>query len=422
MLKLVKLSLLTLGFALSLNGMAQASFFFTHPVSPEVKTLRRIVDGDFMKLPVIDLDVRSSVEISFDVLGDEERWISYRVIHCTADWTASEISELDYLEGFQPTRVTDVAPSFNTFVPYYHYRIAFPNEDVRLLLSGNYAMEFFYDDNPDEPIAVATFSVLEPLMSVSGTVDANTDIDYKSMHQQLTCALSWPPTKFPYMDPAADLTLKVRQNNRRDNERTICRPSRMQANKAFYEHNADLIFPGGNNFRRFEFTDKNYSSIGVDRIAYHAPYYYVWLQTDREKSGRSYYYDRDQHGRFLVHALRVEDTDLEADYFMVRFDLSTTLRTGSGGIFLYGDFTYGIFDKTTEMVHDPLEERLQQTMLLKQGAYNYMYLVGNPASGGGMRTAPIEGDYYETPNQYSIYVYYRPAGQRYDRLVGFSIF
>lgn len=422
MLKHSKLYLLLLWFALSLDGLAQTDFFFTHPLHPEVKTLRRIVDEDFMKLPVIDLAGRSSIEISFDILSDEERWVSYRVTHCSADWKASDISELDYLEGFQPTRVSDVAASFNTFVPYYHYRVAFPNENVRLLLSGNYAIEFFYDDIPDEPIAVATFSVLEPLMAIEGTVSANTDIDYKARHQQLTCALSWPPTRFPHIDPVADLTLKVRQNNRRDSERTVRRPSRMQANKAFYEHNADLIFPGGNNFRRFEFTDKDYSSIGVDRVSYHAPYYYVWLLADREKSGRGYYYDRDQHGRFLVHALRVEDPDLEADYFMVRFDLTTTLHTGSAGIFLYGDFTYGIFDAATEMIYDPAEERLQQTMLLKQGAYNYLYLVGNPAQGGTMQTAPIEGDYYETPNQYSVGVYYCPTGQRYDRLVGFTVF
>jgi len=403
--------------------MAQTSFFFTHPVHPEVKTLRRVVDEDFMKPPVIDLAGRSSIEISFDVLSDEERWISYRVVHCTADWTVSEISELDYLEGFQPTQITDVAASFNTFVSYYHYRVAFPNENVRLLLSGNYAVEFFYDDNPDEPIAVATFSVLEPLMAIEGTVGANTDIDYKARHQQLTCTLSWPPTKFPHIDPATDLTLKVRQNNRRDNERTVRRPSRMESGKAFYEHNADLIFPGGNNFRRFEFTDKDYSSIGVERVSYHAPYYYVWLQTDREKAGHGYYYDQDQHGRFLVHALRVEDPDLEADYFMVRFDLSTSRRPGSGdGIFLYGDFTYGIFDAATQMLYDADEEKLQQTMLLKQGAYNYLYLTGNPAQGEAMRTAPIEGDYYETPNLYSVGVYYRPAGQRYDRMVGFALF
>lgn len=422
MLKLTKLYFLILWFALSLTGMAQTSFFFTHPIHSEVKTLRCIVDEDFMKLPVIDLAGHSSIEISFDVLSDEERWISYRVTHCSADWNASDISELDYLEGFQPTQISDVASSFNTFVSYYHYRVAFPNDDVRLLLSGNYAVEFFYDDKPDETIAVATFSVLEPLMVIEGAVSANTDIDYKARHQQLTCALSWPPTRFPHIDPATDLTLKVRQNNRRDNERTVRHPSRMQANKAFYEHNADLIFPGGNNFRRFEFTDKDYSSIGVERVGYHAPYYYIWLLTDREKSRRGYYYDQDQHGRFLVHALRVEDADVEADYFMVRFDLATSLRTGSGGIFLYGDFTYGIFDAATEMVYDPDEEQLQQMMLLKQGAYNYLYLVGNPAQEGSMLTAPIEGDYYETPNQYSVSVYYRPMGQRYDRLVGFSIF
>lgn len=384
--------------------------------------MRRLVDEDFMRPPVLDLEGRSTMDISFDILGDEERWVSYRITHCTADWLPSDISELDYVEGFQPVRVTSVAASFNTFVPYYHYAVRFPNDDVRLRLSGNYAVEFFYDDTPDATIAVATFSLLEPLVAIEGGVSANTDIDYRSRHQQVACTLSWAATRFPHVDPASEFTLKVRQNGRRDTERTVTRPDRMHADRAFYEHCRDLIFAGGNNFRRFEFTDADYSSIGVEWARYHAPYYYVRLTDDGLRAGRTYSYDRDQHGRYLVHALRVDDVDTEADYFLARFTLTAPPRLATEGVWLMGAFTYGTLNETTQMIYDPDEQRFQQTMLLKQGAYNYMYVVGDTATPGGLRTAPIEGDYYETPNEYSIAVYYRPVGGRYDRLVGFARF
>ena len=37
---------------------------------------------------------------------------------------------------------------------------------------------------------------------------------------------------------------------------------------------------------------------------------------------------------------------------------------------------------------------------------------------GSLSTSVVEGNYYETRNQYEIYVYYRPDGARYDRLLG----
>ena len=141
----------------------QASAYYTHPLSDDVKTLQVITDGDFRKLPVIDNTENSSLEISFDILSDEELFLQYQVIHCDAQWEQDDLSELDYVDGFQPTRVTEVSPSFNTFVNYWHYSVAFPNEDVRLLVSGNYAVIFHLESDPDEQVAIACFSVTEQM-------------------------------------------------------------------------------------------------------------------------------------------------------------------------------------------------------------------------------------------------------------------
>ena len=59
-------------------------------------------------------------------------------------------------------------------------------------------------------------------------------------------------------------------------------------------------------------------------------------------------------------------------------------------------------------------------MLLKQGAYNYQYLwVPDGASIG--QTAVIDGDKFQTINQYMVLVYHRPTGGRYDQLVGYGL-
>ncbi|MCH5327114.1 MAG: DUF5103 domain-containing protein, partial [Duncaniella sp.] len=57
------------------------------------------------------------------------------------------------------------------------------------------------------------------------------------------------------------------------------------------------------------------------------------------------------------------------------------------------------------------------SLLLKQGAYNYQYLYVAPGSERG-ESGPVEGNYFQTVNEYTVKVYHRPRGGRYDRLVG----
>ena len=69
-----------------------------------------------------------------------------------------------------------------------------------------------------------------------------------------------------------------------------------------------------------------------------------------------------------------------------------------------------------EMEYNPAEQCYEATVLLKQGAYDFMYLWVPDGSGVG-QTAPAEGNFYEAENEYQVYIYHRPFGGRYDRLV-----
>jgi hypothetical protein len=54
---------------------------------------------------------------------------------------------------------------------------------------------------------------------------------------------------------------------------------------------------------------------------------------------------------------------------------------------------------------------------LKQGFYNYEYRVVSRRS-GEVDEEGFEGNWYETPNKYTILTYFRPFGARYERLMG----
>lgn len=397
-----------------MSSQAQDMQYRTQPLVDDIKTLLTIVDDDLMKLPVIDLNGDSKLKISFDYISDQQEWLSYTVIHCDAEWKQDDLSELDYLDGFMPVKIEDVTPSFNTLVSYYHYCIDFPNEDVRLNISGNYAVLIHPEDDPEDVLAIATFSVNEKLAFAEGDISGNTDIDFRKKHHQISLLASWAQNRMSVIDPIGDLHIFVSQNRSKETRREIKRPTRMEPGRLIFEHNKDLIFEAGNNYRRFEFTDHRYASLGVDNVRYKAPYYYASLNNDQIKADGHYLYDRDQNGRFLVRALNVDDVNTEADYFMARFTLKAPFTLDQKGIYLTGDFTYGSKEDSFRMNYDENENIFWKDILLKQGTYNYQYLVGESH-------APIEGNYYETENEYEIYIYYHPQGSRYDRLLGVGI-
>jgi len=69
------------------------------------------------------------------------------------------------------------------------------------------------------------------------------------------------------------------------------------------------------------------------------------------------------------------------------------------------------------MLWDDEKGGYYMTALLKQGGYDYQYWLKkkNEPSATVMMT---EGSYWETENVYTVYVYFRSASDRYDRLVG----
>lgn len=412
--------------------MSMATMYFSvvsRYQSSEVQSLRVIANDDFLRPPVITMGGAESVTIDFDYLLDDERTVEYRVVHCNAAWEQDDLPELDYLEGFMPVRVDDVRPSYNTFVNYWHYSVRFPNEDVQIKASGNYAVHF-YDDG--EMIATATFSVSEQMAFVSGKVSANTDIDFMSEHQQLMLECTWSEKRLPLLNPTDNMWHVVTQNHQGSTRREVRRPMRMEAGKAWYEHDKALIFDAGNTWRRFEFVYRTGQTFGVQRVWLEGPHYQVMLNVDESRRGLPYRYDQDQHGRYKIRARQVEDVDTEAEYFVAEFRLDPDnlgrtpkaqwqegrmpkaqwqegrMPDGLEPVYLMGDFTEGKPREEYVMKHDPETGLLTCRVLLKQGHYNYRYSVG-------------EGNCPETQNEYEVYTWYRGPQDRYDRLLGVAV-
>ena len=188
-----------------------------------------------------------------------------------------------------------------------------------------------------------------------------------------------------------------------------------------YDHQPQLIFKAGNEYRRFETVFEHSLNMGVQAIEYFEPYYHATLYRDEPRIGREYVYDQTQHGRFTIRNAEADDNATEADYMVTHFTLDTGGERWTGGnIFLEGEFAHGLPAQQVLMQWDQTMMCYSCDLLLKQGAYNYQYLWVPDGTQVG-RTDFIDGDKYQTVNNYYIRVYDRPSGERYDRLVGFGV-
>ena len=381
--------------------------------SSRIKTLQVKVNGEWGEPPVMLLGGSNWMEISFDDLQASYQRYTYTITHCNADWKQSDLLTSEYMTGFNDQRIDDYEPAMGTEMDYCHYTLVLPNEETRLLASGNYKVEIF-EDGEDSPIVQACFSIIEPRVGVDINVTANTDIDTYEQHQQVEFTVNY--SGYQVSNAVSDFKYIVQQNHRWDNHVEDLRPTMMQVNKLIFNHNRALIFPAGNEYRRFEILDEYVPTMRVDQMTFEDPYYHAWLNLDEQRI--NYLYDQDQDGRFWIRNSDNVENDTESDYFYTQFTLQMPPVAG-GDVYLFGDLTNNQMTEEYKMEYNLLDHQYELVTPLKQGSYNYMYIFRHDGDIVG-RTLPCEGDFHQTENEYYVYVYHCPFGLRYDKLVGFQ--
>lgn len=411
--------ILTAGMATLLAAMsvrAEQRLTDTAPAifHPSFHTLQTKVNGNDMLPPVIMLGSDDRLQISFDELSDSRRYMRYRLLHCDAWWRPDHLIDTEYLGGFNEGTVDDFAFSEATTVQYVNYRIELPSERMQPLLSGNYLVQVYDEETPDEPLLQSRFSVVEPAVTIIPQLTTRTDVDYNDAHQQLEIAVGTRGVDI--RNPYTGVTVVVEQNGRRDNSVVLTSPARIAGDVLHYENMRQLIFEAGNEYRRMETVSELYPGMHVASIGFAEPYYHMTLQPDGPRNELPYAYDRTQNGRFRIRSYDAADSDVESDYVVTHFSLDMPEQAGCD-VFIDGDLTLRRFDPGSLMVFNRATGRYEASLLLKQGSYNYQYLL---VPHGGMRgyTGPIEGDKFQTVNEYIIKVYLRNPGERYDRLIG----
>lgn len=380
--------------------------------------MRTLVNGEPGRLPVIALHGGDVIHISFDHLSPEYERFEYRIVHCGKDWQESSdilmSDAVDYTSASIP--IEDYNYSHNTTQLFTHYQFSIPSADARPRISGNYRVQISRDGNyDDEMVAEACFMVTEGGTRISLDATDDTEVDRMKEHQQVRMTVDYSMVTPRPANPQEEITTVVLQNQRWDNAKWDVPCDYAMGTSLVWQHARGLIFEAGNEYRRFENTTTRHAAMGMESLRWKDPYYHAVLR--RGEPRRNYIYEEDQDGICVIRVVDNTDIDLTADYMLVHFELEMAELPKNQVVYVQGQWTEDTPSDTNTMVYDEARGIYECTMLLKQGYYNYMYLVSNGHEGPG-QTAPIEGNYYRTENTYNVLVYYRNPFDRYDRLIG----
>jgi hypothetical protein len=372
--------------------------------------------------PVILLNGNDQLELSFDDLDGDKKQYTMTFVHCNADWTPSDLMVSEYLSGFYDLNLLNFGFSVNTAQRYTHYSIIFPEantqQNTRFTKSGNYLMYVYLDGNQNDLVLSRRFMVYDNKVGIAASLRQTVGGGYQYNKQQIDFNIAGG--NYNLTNPYKDMKVVLLQNNRWDNAVTDIKPTFMNGTQLVYSLDDASTFNGGNEFRFFDIRSLRFLTERVKDIYRDENYKsHALLYPDESRANKPYLFYNDFNGNFLIRNREaLTDMDLEADYVYVDFFLPYPNPVSTGNFYIMGKLTDWRMNKRSKMTYNYKRMGYEATLRLKQGFYNYIYVLSNDDNKGGDETV-MEGNHWDTENDYYILVYHRQFGTYYDQLVGY---
>lgn len=370
--------------------------------------------------PIIELNSGQQLRLVFDDLeNDDSRYLKYTFIHCTHDWKPSGLNQFDYLDGFFEDELNTHSYSFNTIQSYVHFELLFPNDLMRIKLSGNYLL-VVYDDNPDNPILTRRFLVREAVGApIEGYLHAASDVQYRERAQEVDFKVY--TGNYVIHNPSQYLSATIIQNNRWDNaiiglRYRFGKPGEYDFN---YDENQNCFF-GSSEFRVFSLKSLHYTPEHVASISFRNNTNYALIMEDIARPFGAYQGTPTLKGKCYW-----ENTDFSGenreDYVKTVFSLKCEFPVTDGDLYVFGELTDWQIKDEAKLEYNELSGYWEASLYIKQGYYNYQYVYIKHGT-TDIDATYIEGSHWETNNDYGVFVYLFDEASLYDRLIGAEFF
>lgn len=369
-------------------------------------------------LPIMVLNGEKRLNLAFDDLNGDDKYLKYTLIHCTHDWQFDNLSQIEYLDGFMEDEISEQSYSFNTLVSYTHYELTFPTDFLRITKSGNYIL-FVYDDTPDNPVFTRRFMVVEPQqVGISGVVKQASNVNQMFTMQEVDFTVHGGG--YTISNPAMYLHANIVQNGRWDNAIIGLKyRSGKPGEYSFDYDNGENAFNGGDDFRTFDSKSLRYNANNVVGLGFENHTNTVYLLEDQARPYGAYESNATLSGYYYI-----KNEDFSArnseDWVETFFTLRADFNIPDGDLYLFGALTDWQLLPEAKLHQNPKTGLWETHLPLKQGYYNYQYVFVKKGSNTIDETF-IEGSHWETPNLYTVLIYLQDEGSIYDKLVGATV-
>lgn len=387
-----------------------------HIYVPNIKTVLFEQLNVHLTDPVIELASGQKLLLSFDDLDADYKYYTYTLIHCDADWRPSNLIQNEYLEGFTEDRIINYRSSFNTIQKYTHYWQEIPGREVKPFISGNYLVKVYVEGEPDKPVLTRRMLVVQPKAFIEGTVKRATIVQDRESKHEIDFNITYAGLQIA--NPFEDVKVVLMQNSRWDNAIRGLKPLFLKENMLEYNYEGENTFNAGNEFRTFDTRTVRIYTEFVKEIVQGPDGYTIVLQPCISRSFDRYVFENDINGKYLIKNQDGRDNELESEYVNVKFTLRHDVLA-NGNFYIFGALTDWALNNSNKMEYNYDENSYEALLYVKQGYYNYEFAFLKDGENVADETV-VEGNHYETRNEYTILVYFRPVGGRYDQLVGLT--
>lgn len=350
--------------------------------------------------------------LSFDDLNADEHTYSYKIEHCTYEWSPSNILESEYIDGYAEDRIRSYENSFNTLQPFTHYQLSIPNESTAIKISGNYILSVLNDF--EEIVFKRKFVVYEPKVDVGVAIYRSRDISTIQEKQSVEFIVNHPNLRIN--NPRKEILPVILQNNNWQTAIEGLKPQFYRGNQLLYKYNKETSFWGGNEFLYFDSKSIRNSTLNIANVELGDELYHTYLYSNEERIGLPYTLNPDINGNFIVRTLQGNNDQLDADYSWVHFSLKCLENLDDKDVFLSGNFNNWQLNDSNRLRYNIETGLYEAVLLLKQGFYNYQFVTKNKE--GYISNHDIDGSHFQTDNDYTVLIYYKKFGFRYDQVIG----
>ncbi|ENI5460471.1 DUF5103 domain-containing protein [Flavobacterium psychrophilum] len=352
-------------------------------------------------------------QLSFDDLFGTEEDYYYTIAQYNYNWTPTLLSKNEYLNGNDNQRIQDYENSFNTLQIYSHYRLNFPNNYTQITKSGNYLVSIFSSNK--EIIFTKKIIIYEELVDVPMQVKRARNVtDNKYKHN---LEFSIKSNSILFQNPVQNVKIILLQNGKWDNAIVNIKPQYTIGNDLIFKYDKETQFFAGNEYLYFDNKEIRVATNTIAKVNSNTGLYNSHLYTDSARKYKSYSYYPDINGNFKIRNLTAQNNDIEADYSWIYFTLFAINAPASTNIYITGMFNNNTISPENKMDYNTNKGVFEKAILIKQGFTNYNYTVLDSQNNISDKD-PIDGNFYETENQYTAIVYYRQNGELYDRVIG----